>query len=178
MSSIPQNCTAKKRLNHFERFNFVIIDNIFHNINLTILKNALSSYQRISPSAPQSDVCSYVWTCTSSKSPFLHQKDLKLYGRNEFPIFQPFIYQTAKNLAFYFPCCKIFTLYSSMKIVCKLPLIQTSNVPHCYVQVSCTTKRLLCGFELSWGTKWDIPIFPINKNSQLLNKCSICQLNI
>ena len=42
--------------------------------------------------------------------------------------------------------CKVLTLHCSMKNICKLTVIQTTTVAHNFMQVSCTTKRLLCEF--------------------------------
>ena len=89
--SISQYWISNKTLNNSERFIFVDTDNTFHNTNFTNLKNALSSYQTILPRALHSDVWSFVWISKSSKTTFLHQRDLGLWDSQDHPIFQLFI---------------------------------------------------------------------------------------
>ena len=63
---------------------------------------------------------------------------------------------------------KVFTLYSSRKNVSMLTVIQTSTDPHKSEQLSCTTKRLLCGFVIFWGQKEYPWTFPSKKTPKSL----------
>ena len=87
--SIPQYWISKKQLNHFKRFIFVDSDNTFHLTNFTTLKAALSSYQSILLYALHSEVWSFVWMGNSSKSQFLHPRDLELWDSRNLPNFPP-----------------------------------------------------------------------------------------
>ena len=124
------NGSWRERLNHFEWNFFVDSDKTFHIANFTTLNAALSSYQTILPFALHSEV----WSCVQ--------------------IFHLFIRRIAKIVAVFCSSFKLFALYSSLKNFCKLTVIQTPSVPHTSVQVSRAPKRLFCGFELFWRTKW------------------------
>ena len=104
----------------------------------------------------------------SSKSNF-HQPDFELWDSFDFPNFPPLYPINCQKSCIFCSFCKVFTLYSSRKIVWKINVIQTSTAPHNYVQVSCAPKRLFRGFVLFWRTKWVPLSSAINKNSQFLN---------
>ena len=69
--------SRRKRLNRFKGLIFVDSDNTFHNTNFTTINAAWSSYQTILLYALHSEVWSFVWKGKSSKSQYLHQRDLE-----------------------------------------------------------------------------------------------------
>ena len=152
-------------MNRFRRFNLKGSDKPPHITSSTALKAALSSYQEILPRAVQTVVLFCVWKGNSSKSTFLHQRDLELLDSHNFPTFPHLYPKNFKETGIFLLLCKIFTLYSDRQKVCKLTVIQASTAPHSFVKNSCTPRRLLCRFVLFWGTKWVALNFTINKKT-------------
>ena len=167
-AQILNNESQRKRLNCFKTFIFVDGDNTFHITKFTTINAAISSYQTILLYALHSEVWSCVWIGNSSKSSFLHRRDLEFRDSRDLQNFPPLYPEKFQESCVFLFLSKVFTLYSSKKNVWKLTVIKTSAVPHNSVQVSCATKRLFCGFVLFWRAKW-VPLnFAINKNSQFL----------
>ena len=88
------------------------------------------------------------------------------------------IHSIAQKLEFSWPFCKVLSFYNFRKNVLELTLIQTSTVPHNFVQNSRTSSCLLCRFLLFRRTQWISLEIPINENSQHLDYVFICQLRI
>ena len=76
--SIFQYCISRKRLNHFEGFQFLDTDKTIHKTNFTNLNGALSSYQTSLPCSLHSEVGSCVWMGNSRKPTVLHQPYFEL----------------------------------------------------------------------------------------------------
>ena len=90
VSSISQlRISKKKGLNRVKRFIFLNIINTFHITNLTTLSATLSSNQTFLPYVQHNEVWSCVWMGNSSKSNFLHQRDLELWDSRDLPNFPP-----------------------------------------------------------------------------------------
>ena len=89
----------------------------------------------------------------SSKSTFLHQRELELWDSYDLPNFPPVYQNFVRNFAFFCSFCEVFTLCGPRQNVCKLTIIQPSTVPHNSVQISPTPKRLICGIVPFWKTK-------------------------
>ena len=150
----------KKRLAHFERYKFVDIGNTFHNTNFTTLNGALSSYQTILACALYSELWSCVWMSNSSKTTFLHQRDLELWDNHDHPSFPP-LYPLNWQISSIFP----FFLETNS------PFTSLRWEAHCNPKVHCSTqfrasflyiKLLALWFVLFWRTKWVSLKIPIN----------------
>ena len=158
----------KKGLNHFERFNFVDPVVTFNNTNFTTLNVTLSTYQTILAFTPHTKVWSCVCMCNSTKIHISSSLILNSATAKVIQVFHLFSHQLAKILPFFKSFCRKFILYTSKKKVGKLIVIQTSTVPHNFVQVFCTPKRSLRGFVLFWRTTQVSLNIPINKTPKSL----------
>ena len=95
-----------------------------------------------------------------------------------FNFFYHFIHYITKNLAFFCPYYKLFTLYNCWRNVGMLTIIQTSTVAPNSVQFSLIPKNLFCVFVLFWRKEWVALQFFTIKISNFLTYVYNCQLNV
>ena len=166
--STSQYWISEKTLNRFKRYIFVDSCKTFHITNVTTLDAAKSSHQTIFSYAVHSGVSSCVWMGNSSKSKFLHQRDLELWDSRCLLIFPPLYPKNCQESC-------IFLLL--LQIIHSFQLQEECLKAHCNPNVLCSTqfcaiflctKTLFCGFVLLWRTKWVFLNFVVNKNSQFL----------